>query len=404
MSESGKQALLLIAITVCLVLVLNPNALSAMGRRAELPRRVLSIAEMQQFTTTANTGEIVMVGSNGVLIDQGTQAVRVGTSDVTILTGGAERLKVMNDGVVKINAGASKDALYWYNAATSSMVGGLGYSGTGDQGWIGLYDGSTQKVSLRASGVSSFMGGNVGIGVADPGYKLDVAGDLKCSPSRGAPVSWLRTCATSYGGSFNFYGVSIGTNSYDGQNWHIPSDGIQRKGSNIVMGFGGMSFITASESGGSGTLTDSEMSARTRMCILNDGNVGIGTTNPQAKLHVLDGSVVATGGFRSWQGSHYYSADTPTWSPGDPTDWPWQGRTFYITFTGYPLFGGGCIFGHFLIFHSRWSAGNNGAGYAHALVARGMSSSVLMLDGAMSFTFNAANAQGLDISVTVLAS
>jgi len=85
------------------VLMVQPDAMSALlKRKAPVPKRVLSEAEMQLFTVTANTGEIVMVGAQGVLLDQGQQAVRVGTSDITLTTAGSERLRVNSSGNVGI--------------------------------------------------------------------------------------------------------------------------------------------------------------------------------------------------------------------------------------------------------------------------------------------------------------
>ena len=59
-------------------------------------------AATQLCTTTAQTGEIVMVGANGVLIDQGTNALRVGTSAITMLTNNTERLRVDSSGNIGI--------------------------------------------------------------------------------------------------------------------------------------------------------------------------------------------------------------------------------------------------------------------------------------------------------------
>jgi hypothetical protein len=118
--------------------------------------------------------------------------------------------------------------------------------------------------------------GNVGIGTGSPQSLLHVNGNLMCSPSAGAPVSYLRTCATSYGSYWNYYGVSIGTTWWDGSNWNIPSDGINRGGANIMFNFAGdINFTTGFYWGASGTLTDAQMAAQNRMTITGAGYVNI---------------------------------------------------------------------------------------------------------------------------------
>jgi hypothetical protein len=133
----------------------------------------------------------------------------------------------------------------------------------------------------------------------------------------------------------------------------------------------------------------------------SDGNVGIGTQVPKAKLHV-NGNILARGGCQSWQGTHIFDSSNPTWSPGDPIYWPWDGLVFYITFRGQVSMGADCIFGHYLICHSRWGAGSNSAGSITSIVQRkvGLNS---ITDGGLSFTFNADNAQYVQITVTVIA-
>jgi len=226
MSESCKQALLLIAITVCLVLVLNPNALSSVSalgqRRAELPRRVLSQAEMQQFTTTANSGEIVMVGANGVLIDQGTQAVRVGTADVSVITGNTERLRVLNNGNVGIGITNPGERLEVNgNAMVGGEIRGVGSIITGDSltpvnGVVRItHGGGTNYIqsALKLEGDSvadlAFTGmfggpehmriktnGYVGIGTNAPAETLDVNGRI-----------WMRGTDFRLGSSANGRGA-----------------------------------------------------------------------------------------------------------------------------------------------------------------------------------------------------
>jgi hypothetical protein len=191
-----------------------------------------------------------MVGANGVLIDQGTQAVRVGTADVSVITGNAERLRVLNNGNVGIGVS---------NPSTALQVSGV--SSFGGNVGIGVTNPST---ALQVSGVSSF-GGNVGIGLTDPSSKLHVteehiAGDVsRKEVFRGSRIG---TDAVQNGVSMAFslgadrtsispYGViDIKTNNLPGP-------------SNV---FGLIPDVTV-------------------MSLIGNGNVGIGITNPS---HILD--------------------------------------------------------------------------------------------------------------------
>lgn len=80
------------------------------------------------------------------------------------------------NGVCRITT-TNTDALYWYNNATTHPIGGLGYSADYDSGWVGLYSNNVNTIAIRANGVTTFNGGNVGIGTASPVSLLDVRGN-----------------------------------------------------------------------------------------------------------------------------------------------------------------------------------------------------------------------------------
>jgi hypothetical protein len=87
------------------------------------------------------------------------------------------------------------------------------------------------------------------------------------------------------------YPNSIGNAYYDGTNWNLTTDGSNRCFSNMVYGYSGMNFITGIIGGTTpAAISDATMQPFIRMSILNSGNVGIGTTNPQSALHIVGGT------------------------------------------------------------------------------------------------------------------
>ena len=70
-----------------------------------------------------------MVGAQGVLLDQGQQAVRVGTADITLLTAGSERVRITSSGNVGIGTDNPVAALDVTGSAivvgTSSATSGV---------------------------------------------------------------------------------------------------------------------------------------------------------------------------------------------------------------------------------------------------------------------------------------
>ncbi len=121
--------------------------------------------------------------------------------------------------------------------------------------------------------------GNVGIGTDDPKAKLQV----QCFK------------AGSYSSNHNDYlvaytGFGIG---WDGNQWRTPGDGANNAAGMIAssIGSGKMYFYTFPRTGtGDQAINDSELNNYRRLTITNNGYVGIGTTSPEALLHV-NGSV-----------------------------------------------------------------------------------------------------------------
>jgi hypothetical protein len=130
----------------------------------------------------------------------------------------------------------------------------------------------------------------------------------------------------------------------------------------------------------------------------NGSNVGIGIISPSYQLDV-HGATQSRSGFLSYRTSHFYASGTPTWSAGDPSNWPWVGNNFIIIFTGNPSFGSNMISGMFRVYHSRGGAGNNSAGMGDAIGSPRRVSLNEITDGGLSFIFSSGDAQDVQITI-----
>ena len=158
-----------------------------------------------------------------------------------------------------------------YNAGTEAGSNGLQVkvANTSPQ-TIAFEVGQNANLNGTSTSLFNVLGnGNVGIGTNSPSTDLDVVGGFS-----------LRNAVGTAGSN---YGIEISTSSFAPRiDWvfngnyvgQFDSNANDFRYKNSRIGIGGHQFITNSGSG--------EIS---RLTILNNGNVGIGTTSPAAQLH-----------------------------------------------------------------------------------------------------------------------
>lgn len=197
--------------------------------------------------------------------------VGVGTSTpgspLTVFSNSPNALLVQGNstnsvGVILNNTATSGSWSMYHSGGASAPVGSLGF-----------YDNAAGAPRLVINPT-----GNVGIGVSSPTSKLQVNGDnveIGLGRSTGDSTTYSRIGQTTN------YDTWWGTNTrFDGTNWvYINTGGWGSMASMINQGSGNIYLNTVN--GGVNPITWS-----TRLFVANNGNIGIGTTNPSHKLAV----------------------------------------------------------------------------------------------------------------------
>ena len=172
-----------------------------------------------------------------------------GTGDISLLSG--------NVGIGLTNP-STKFHVYNGEATIASSTDGvkLSYSAGNSSGIIDTAF-SDNNLEFRTNGTAKMWianAGNVGIGVTVPTAKLDVrgTGNFLGTAASGAP---LVTIENNSGSTATSYGLLVkgGGNSSSGKTFEVRDD-----------------------------------SGNTDLIVKGNGNVGIGTTSPQQKLHIVD--------------------------------------------------------------------------------------------------------------------
>jgi hypothetical protein len=296
------------------------------ARRLEVYDSSSSI--ISQFRSGSGTSSFICFANDGSTADQ----VRIGSisTNLVLSTNYTERMRVDSSGNVGIGTTSPNAKLHVYNTGNGEIEverasGALiniqaqsakGVIGTDSNHTLSLKTNSSERLTILNTG-------NVGIGTTSPSQKLDVVGSAQITDDiylgryifhDGDTNTWLGFPSTDSfvvrtNGSDRFYinssgNVGIGTNSPSSK---LQVNGDLTVGDDSTVG----SFINVIAAGasqdagirfGSESNTDSkaaiytntsnsdlhfDVTESTRMLIdSGTGNVGIGTTSPQEKLHV----------------------------------------------------------------------------------------------------------------------
>ena len=212
----------------------------------------------------SKTGSYAVTASNQFKADQSITGSLLVTGNVGIgTTAPAAKLDITNSSAdytaIIRNTSAGGDYLKMIGDSGNTVFE-FGSGGTGGDGYINIYSDNSLKTLVNADGVSYFNGGNVGIGTTSPDAALNIYNGV-------TEGKYLNVDAlTGFAGIGSGSGAMITfNNNGDGNNVLIRTNNSAR--------------------------TDAAALAvwnqnNSRFIVLNNGNVGIGTTTPGFKLDV----------------------------------------------------------------------------------------------------------------------
>ena len=243
---------------------------------------------VQTFSGKVNVADNLLVGTSHFFVDRQNNRVGIGTSTPDASS--------MLDVTGNIRAGGTITATGGFSGNGSGLSGVNSDSGS----WV---NGSSSNIHLAVSG------DKVGIGVLDPGYKLDVNGDINISSGStlrvgGTPAvfsNWSVNGSDIYRSSGNVgIGVTIpevpfnvvGNNALSGN----PNNAIASfRATTAVPGTNDAGVVIGSINGNTPYIADVSTASiglsfytqnAPRMRILANGNVGVGVTSPDGTLEI----------------------------------------------------------------------------------------------------------------------
>ncbi|VAW31130.1 Phage tail fibers [hydrothermal vent metagenome] len=242
--------------------------------------------------------------------DNDTGLKQQGNGKLAIYTDNAERIRVDNFGNVGIGTTTPSEKLDVSGSALISGNVGIGTTsprihlaiGDNDTGLKQQGNGKLAIYTDNAERIRVDNFGNVGIGTTNPRQKLDVSGSALISGNLTVDSNTLHVDSSNNR-------VGIGTTSPDAKlEVAAPSSGVTLKlgrkaGKPTIKGLGDWLILDAPTDG---KLSLNDWESGDVIIANGGGNVGIGTMNPQAKLHV-DGEI---------RGKIWYS-DEYVWAQGE---------------------------------------------------------------------------------------
>jgi hypothetical protein len=217
-------------------------------------------------------------------------------------TNGLVRMTITNEGNVGIGTTAPHAPLQFSNATMNRKLVLWESPANNNHQYYGfglndntlryqVYEPSSSHVFYAGTGATTSNelmriqgNGNVGIGFISPFYKLDI-GTTSLGTTAGNTVPWLRL----FGFSNNLDQLRIYHNRYaTGSDWGTAEIRIQKTVDNVDMHY--ISF-----KGGYNTTVGSLVFGfqnTEQMVIENDGNIGIGSTNPSSLVHLYANKLV----------------------------------------------------------------------------------------------------------------
>jgi hypothetical protein len=303
----------------------------------------------------SNAGGVSFTANNASYNSVGTTSAYPTTRFNTIAAGDGVNA-IMNGSGGNYVAGQgltlTGQSLFWaggYNSYASQIQidGGRSALAGVNHGQIRFYTANTQQMTIHESG-------NVGIGVANPTgstVQIGSAGILRLGPTGNAGNSVAFGLETSrYQIAFSTYrdvvqdqiGAKIAAINYN--TWQNNSPAVQSTALAFFVNSNSArldgNYPTFSGTNTSGTTYDSSTEA---MRIAPSGNVGIGTTNPQAKLDIVGSTQLtntSTGSFNNFYGkvppsSTYPSTVKPNTTSATSSTWTNNGVTWSVSASNY---------------------------------------------------------------------